>query len=96
MTKYDFSKLCQEIEQEYEKEKKNMIKQKINQVYGVTADKGFTKEEQTLSDIIDLAQSILDTSLSLVHNRICLADKAKIIDYANRTIRLALTIKHEK
>lgn len=95
MTKYDFSKLCQEIEQEHEKEK-NMIKQKINQVYGETANKGFTKEEQTLSDIIDLAQGILDTSLSLVHNRICLADKAKIIDYANRTIRLALTIKHEK
>lgn len=82
MNKYDFSKLCQEIEREYEQE--------------VKQEKEFTDEERTLSDIIDLAQSILDTSLSLVHNSICLADKAKIIDYANRTIRLALTIKYEK
>ena len=82
MNKYDFRKLCQEIERDYEQ----VVKQ----------EKGFTDEEKTLSDIIDLTQSTLDTALSLVNNRICLADKAKIIDYSNRTIRLALTIKHEK
>lgn len=82
MNKYDFGKLCQELEREYEQE--------------VKQEKGFTDEEKTLSDIIDLVQSTLDTALSLVNNRISLADKAKIIDYSNRTIRLALTIKHEK
>ena len=82
MNKYDFGKLCQELEREYEQE--------------VKQEKRFTSEEQVLSDIIDLVQSTLDTALSLVNNRICLADKAKIIDYSNRTIRLALTLKHEK